>query len=320
MDSLGTVRERSRAKSSEEFLQVQRPKKSPRRLRHGFRPPFWFVVPAAAIYLLIVIVPNLQGFGYAFTNWDGFGTTFKAVGFENFARVLGDPAAVGAIWHTVAIAAIVTVGQNVIGLGLALGLNSQVKSRYVLRLIFFLPVVLTPIVSGYLWSYLLAPTGTFNQILAFFGAGDLSQDWLGNPNLVLGSICVALIWQGSGYSMVIYLAGLQGVPEELLEASAIDGAGSWRRIRSIILPLINGAIVVNVMLALIGSLKQFDLVFVMTGGGPSGASETLATLVYKTAFTNLQYPRALAQGVLLTIVVGVVAFVQFRLTQKKALI
>ena len=205
------------------------------------------------------------------------------------------------------------------GLALALGLNTKVKSRYILRLVFFLPVVLTPIVAGYLWKYLMTPTGTINNLLEAIGLGALQQNWLGNPNIVLYSICAVIIWQGAGYSMVIYLAGLQAVPADALEAAAIDGAGPIRRTWAITLPLINGAIVVNLLISVVGNLKQFDTVFSMTGGGPSGASETMATIIYKTAFVYLQFPNALAQGVMLTVLVGVIAFAQFRLTQRKAL-
>ncbi|NQX35127.1 carbohydrate ABC transporter permease [Herbiconiux sp. VKM Ac-2851] len=283
----------------------------------GPRTPTWFLVPAVIVYALIVLWPNIQGLFYSFTDWDGLGSSWSFVGIDNFFDVLGDPNTLRAIGNTFLITIVVTVFQNLIGLLLALGLNTGVKSRYVLRLVFFLPVVLTPIVAGFLWKYLLSPTGTVNEFLGSVGLGWAQQDWLGNPDLVVYSICVAIVWQGAGYSMVIFLAGLQGVPEDVLEAAAIDGAGPFRRTVSIVLPLINGAIVINVLLTLISTLKQFDTVFAMTKGGPSGASETMATIVYKTAFTYLQYPTALAQGVVLTIIVGVIAFGQFRLTQRR---
>ncbi|ROS21576.1 raffinose/stachyose/melibiose transport system permease protein [Rathayibacter sp. PhB127] len=285
--------------------------------RAGPRTPWWFVVPALVLYALIVLWPNLQGLFYSFTDWDGLGSAWSLAGVSNFSRVLQDPNTLRAIGNTFLITVIVTVGQNLIGLLLALGLNTQVRSRYVLRLVFFLPVVLTPIVAGFLWKYLLSPTGTVNAVLEAIGLGSWKQDWLGDPSIAIYSICAAIIWQGAGYSMVIFLAGLQGVPEETLEAAAIDGAGPLRRTVSIVLPLINGSIVVNVLLTLISTLKQFDTVFAMTKGGPAGATETMATIVYKTAFTYLQYPTALAQGVVLTVVVGVIAFAQFRLTQRK---
>lgn len=285
----------------------------------GIKPPVWFLAPAVLLYLAIVLIPNGQGLFFSFTDWDGLGSTWAPVGIDNYQAVLSDPNSLQAILNTFVLTLVVTVGQNLIGLLLALGVNSRVKSRYLLRLVFFLPVVLTPIVAGYLWKYLLTPNGTLNGFLESIGLGAWRQNWLGDPEIVLYSICAAIIWQGAGYSMVIYLAGLQAVPAEALEAAAIDGAGAVRRTWSITLPLINGAIVVNLLLCVIGNLKQFDTVFSMSEGGPSGASETMATIVYKTAFTYLEYPSALAQGAILTLLVGVIGFVQFRLTQRKAL-
>jgi raffinose/stachyose/melibiose transport system permease protein len=285
----------------------------------GIKPPVWFLAPAVLLYLAIVLIPNGQGLFFSFTDWDGLGSTWSPVGIDNYRAVLSDPNSLQAILNTFVLTLIVTIGQNAIGLLLALGVNSRVKSRYLLRLVFFLPVVLTPIVAGYLWKYLLTPNGTLNGLLESIGLGAWRQNWLGDPEIVLYSICAAVIWQGAGYSMVIYLAGLQAVPAEALEAAAIDGAGAVRRTWSITLPLINGAIVVNLLLCVIGNLKQFDTVFSMSEGGPSGASETMATIVYKTAFTYLEYPDALAQGAILTLLVGVIGFVQFRLTQRKAL-
>jgi len=285
----------------------------------GVRAPMWFIIPAVLLYALVVLVPNLQGIAFSFTDWDGFTSAPSFVGLENYKSVLADDNALRAITNTFILTVVVAIGQNLVGLLLALGLNTQVKSKYILRLVFFLPVVLTPIVTGYLWKYLLTPNGTLNQLLGAMGLEGLQQDWLGNPDLVLYSICATIIWQGAGYSMVIYLAGLQAVPAEMLEAAALDGAGAVRRTWSVTMPLINGAIVVNLLLCVLGNLKQFDTVFAMTGGGPAGASETMATIVYKTAFLYLQYPNALAQGVLLTIVVGVLGFAQYRMTTRKAL-
>ncbi|NRG43068.1 sugar ABC transporter permease [Rathayibacter sp. VKM Ac-2835] len=290
-----------------------------RRFVAGVRTPFWFIVPAVLLYALVTLLPNISGIVLSFTDWNGASGVPAFVGLENYQSVLADDNSVRAIINTFVITIVATLAQNVIGLLLALGLNTQVKSKYVLRLVFFLPVVLTPIVAGYLWKYLLTPQGTLNTMLGDLGLDSLQQDWLGNPNLVLYAVCATIVWQGAGYSMVIYLAGLQAVSADTLEAAAIDGAGPFRRTWSITIPLINGSIVVNLLLCVLGNLKQFDTVFSMTGGGPSGASETMATIVYKTAFLYLQYPNALAQGVILTILVGVIGFVQFRITQRKAL-
>lgn len=283
----------------------------------GIRPPKWFVIPALVVYVLIVIIPNAQGFGYSFTTWDGISPDFEWTGLSNFIHAFEDGTSFKAMSNTVFLAVVVVVAQNVIGLALALGLNTAVKSRYVLRLVFFMPVVLTSIVTGYLWTYLLNPTGTVNQILDAIGLGALKQDWLGDPSISLISVAIAIVWQGVGITMVIYLAALQNVPAELIEASMIDGAGPFRRLRSIILPLINGSIVINLMLTITGSLKQFDTVYAMTGGGPAGSTETVSTVIYKNAFTLLDFPLAIAQGVLLTVVVAVLAITQIRLTRRE---
>lgn len=288
-----------------------------RRRGIGIRPPVWFLVPAIVLYTAIVVAPNLRGFAYSFTDWDGITDALDVVGFANFAHVFDDANSFRALLNTLQFTVVVTIVQNVAGLLLALACNSLVKSRYWLRLVFFLPVVLTPIVSAYLWSYLLNPDGTVNQFLHYLGLDALRQDWLGDPSLSLWAIAIAAVWQGVGFTMVIYLAALQTLPHEVMEAAAIDGAGPLRRLLRVTIPLINGAVVINVMLTLTACLKQFDLVFAMTNGGPAGATETMAFIIYKNAFTNLDYPTAVAQGVLLTLIVAVVAIVQVRVTSRR---
>ncbi|GAA5091848.1 sugar ABC transporter permease [Microbacterium yannicii] len=286
--------------------------------RAGVQVPWWFIAPAIAIYLFIVVVPSVRGGFFSFTDWNGLGDDWSFVGLQNFADVFNDRAARAALLNTIVLAVVATVVQNAIGLALALGLNSVVKSRYVLRVVFFAPVVLTPLVAGYVWSYLLSPNGAVNEALRAIGLGGLAQDWLGDPRFALGSIIVAIVWQFSGYSMVIFLAGLQAIPDEIMEASIIDGAGPWRRFWSVILPLLNGAVVINVMLSLIGGLKQFDQVVAMTGGGPGTATETISTLIFKNAFALGEYPFSVALAVVMTVLIAGLAAVQYRLTSRKA--
>lgn len=288
-----------------------------RRIKIGVRPPVWFLIPALVFYTAIVVIPNLRGFGYAFTDWDGISPAFDFVGFANFAHLLDDANSYSAFTNTVLFTIATVILQNVVGLALALACNSLIRSKYWLRLIFFLPVVLTPIVTAYLWSYLLNPGGTVNQALVSLGLGSLQQDWLGDPTFSLWSVVIAGVWQGVGFTMVIYLAGLQGVSQDVLEAAALDGASPAQRLFLLIVPLINGAIVINLLLTITAGLKQFDLVFAMTYGGPAGATQTMAFIIYRNAFTNLDYPTAVAQGVVLTLIVAVVAIVQLRFTMKK---
>lgn len=279
--------------------------------------PWWFILPALALYLFVVIVPTMRGGFYAFTDWNGLGADWKFVGLDNFGDVFSDRRARASLQNTLILSLVVTVLQNLIALALAVALDGALKSRSVLRVIFFTPVVLTPLVAGYIWSYLLAPQGAVNALLTSVGLGSVAHDWLGDPSTALFAVCAAIIWQFTGYAMVIYLAGLTGVPEELVEAATIDGAGAWRTFWSVKLPLINGAIVVNLLLSVIGTLKQFDQVVAMTNGGPGVSSETISTAIMKIAFSAGQYPKSIALAVLMTILIAVVAAVQFRLTSRE---
>ncbi|GAA0956893.1 sugar ABC transporter permease [Actinocorallia libanotica] len=290
-----------------------------RTTRSGLRRsvPWWFLLPALTLYLYVVLAPSLQGAGYAFTDWTGLGTPASFIGLENFRKSLGDPDARDALWQTLLVTVVITVVQNVIGLLLALGVNSRIRSRNVLRVLFFAPAVMTPVVTAYLWRYLYAPEGAFNTALETLGLGSLTQNWLGDPDLALWSVAAIVIWQFSGYSMVIFLAGLQGVPRELHEAAGVDGAGAFQRFWHITRPLLAPATTINLMLSMIGGFKLFDQVYVTTGGGPGHATETLSTLIYKNAFQFDEYAYSTALAVFLAVVVAVVSAGQYRGLQRQ---
>jgi len=201
--------------------------------------------------------------------------------------------------------------QNGVGLLLALGVNSAIKSRNVLRVFLFAPAVITPIVTAYLWRNLLGPDGAVNSLLGTVGLGSWRQDWLGDPDLALWSVVAVIVWQFAGYSMVIFLAGLQSIPKEIYEAAAIDGAGAVRRFWSVVRPLLAPALTVNLMLSIIGGIKLFDQVYALTGGGPGHATDTLSTLIYKDAFTLGEFGYSIALAVVLTIVVAVASTGQY---------
>jgi raffinose/stachyose/melibiose transport system permease protein len=277
-----------------------------RRRRSQFRAqqvPWLFAVPALAMYGFIVLYPTLSGAVYAFTDWNGLTQRANFIGLANFREFLGDEQAVDALWHTLLLAAVITVVQNSLGLALAVAVNAPLKTRQALRLIFFIPTVFVPIVVGYIWQYLYTPDGPLNTVLAGIGLGRLERVWLGDPDVVLWAIAGISMWQYVGYSMVIFLAGLQGVPADLLEAAALDGANPWQRFWSVTFRMLGPAITINVMLTLIGSLKLFDQVFATTGGGPGHASETLATLLYAEAFAFGEFGYGTAIALLLTVLV-----------------
>jgi raffinose/stachyose/melibiose transport system permease protein len=282
-----------------------------RAYRRRVAPPWWFALPAILFFAFVVLVPSARGLYYAFTDWDGLDPEFAFIGRRNFTDMLSDADALQAIWHTILIAVAITVIQNGIGLLLALGVNSMIKTRNLLRVLLFAPVVVTPVVTAYLWRNLLSPDGAVNSLLDAIGLSSWQQDWLGDPGLALWMIVVVVVWQFAGYSMVIFLAGLQSIPREIYEAAAIDGTGAFRRFWSIVRPLLAPAITVNLMLSIIGGIKLFDQVYALTGGGPGHATDTISTLIYKQAFTLGEFGYSIALAVVLTIIVAIVSAGQY---------
>ncbi|MET7425773.1 sugar ABC transporter permease [Dactylosporangium sp. NPDC005555] len=284
-------------------------RRSPRRRRTD--PPWWFVLPAMVLFAYVVLLPSGRGVYFAFTDWDGLSPNWSFIGLDNFTAMLDDPDALQAIWHTLLIAVAITVIQNGVGLLLALGVNTMIKSRNVLRVFLFAPAVITPIVTAYLWRNLLGPDGAVNSLLGAVGLGAWQQDWLGDPQLALWSVVAVIVWQFAGYSMVIFLAGLQSIPREIYEAAAMDGTGPARRFWSIVRPLLAPAITINLMLSIIGGIKLFDQVYALTGGGPGHATDTISTLIYKDAFTLGEFGYSIALAVVLTIIVAIASTSQY---------
>ncbi|GIG90548.1 carbohydrate ABC transporter permease [Plantactinospora endophytica] len=282
-----------------------------RRPGSGSTPPWWFAAPAMLLFAFVVLVPSARGVYYAFTDWDGLSPDFSWVGFGNFTDMAVDPNARQAIWHTLVLAVAITIIQNGVGLLLALGVNTMIKSRNVLRVFLFAPAVITPIVTAYLWRNLLGPDGAVNSLLGTVGLGSWRQDWLGDPQLALWAIVGVIVWQFAGYSMVIFLAGLQSVPKEIYEAAAIDGTGPVRRFWWVVRPLLAPAFTINLMLSIIGGIKLFDQVYALTGGGPGHATDTISTLIYKEAFTLGEFGYSIALAVVLTVIVAVASTSQY---------
>ena len=296
------------------------PPRRPRRRRHHgvgrATSLLLFAIPALAIYAFAVVVPSVRGAFLAFTNWDGLSPTFDVIGFDNFVRIFTTESSLSALKMTLVFALAITILQNGVGLVLALGVNSGLKSQNFLRVLLFAPVVITPVVVAFLWKFLLTPNGPVNAIFAAVGLGDTPPSWLGEPFWAAASIVMMVVWQKAGYSMVIYVAGLQSIPQEVNEAATVDGAGAWRRFASITWPLLAPATAINVLLTVIGGLKMFTEVFVLTAGGPGGATETLSTLLYKSAFQFNEFGYGISLAIVLALVVGFFSVAQQRLSRR----
>jgi raffinose/stachyose/melibiose transport system permease protein len=266
-------------------------------------------LPGIFALVAFTLVPVVAGGLYAFTDWRGLGDA-NWIGLDNFREIFQDPTTRGALWHTLVFGGALVVLTNVVGLALALGLNRTLKTRHLLRAVFFLPVILSPLAVSYIWQYILDPSGPVNTVLGTVGLEGWQRAWLGDPNWALLSVLLVLVWQQSGLTMVIYLAGLQSIPEDLVEASTVDGASAWMRLRRVTLPLLRPAFIIASTLTLIFGLRVFDQILGLTGGGPVGATETLATQVWKQSFADGRFGYGAALSILLTLIIATLALAQ----------
>lgn len=275
----------------------------------------WFLLPAGVPYVFLFLVPSLQGISLSFTD-STFGTAGNFIGLENYLRVFQDPASVRPLVNTLIYAAAITLVQNLIGLLLALALNTHIKLRHGLRVLFFLPFVISPLVTGFLWKFLLAPDGPVNAALRAVGLDALAVGWLGLPGYALAAVIAASIWQFTGSTMVIYLAGLQSIPTEIIEAAHLDGAGAFRRFFDVVRPMLLPAFTINLTLCMVGGLKIYDQILAMTSGGPGGSTDSLATTLYREAFTFNHFGYGAALAVVLTVLVVVFSSIQYTALQR----
>jgi raffinose/stachyose/melibiose transport system permease protein len=239
-----------------------------------------FLAPAMALYLVLVILPIVQAAYYSGFRWNGLEPLTDFVGFANFERAFSDKAFIAAISHNALLVVLALVVQTPLGLGLALLLDQRLRGRAMFRLIFFVPYVLSEAATGVIWTLILQPDGLADQTLRSTGLGSSSGLWLADRDIVLLTMFVVLTWKYFGFAVVLFLAGLQGIPRELVDAAAIDGAGRRQIVRHIQLPLLGPTIRLWMFLAIVGSLQLFDLIWIMTRGGPADASNTMATYLF----------------------------------------
>lgn len=278
--------------------------------------PLTWAIPGIIAGLLFQYVAVAAGAWYAFTDWNGLKSP-NFVGLGNFAEIFSNPDAFGVLVNTLVLAVVYVVGANGIGLGLAIGLNRTLKSRFVLRSLLFAPVVMSPLAVSYIWQFILDVRGPLNALLGGVGLRSLQKVWLGDPQFALMMIAVVMIWQFSGLTMALYLAGLQSIPIEIDEAASVDGASSWRKFWRITLPLLAPAATISISLTTIFGLRVFDQVMALTRGGPGVASETLATAVFKYTFLYGRFGYGAAFSLVLTVLVLVVSAVQISILRAR---
>lgn len=269
--------------------------------------PWWFLAPAFAVLIVFFLVPTVYNFVYAFTDWSSFKSQINFIGSDNFSSLLANGTLLKSLRITLAYAIMVAIFQNLFGLLLALFLEQDSKINRAARVVFFIPVVMSALAVGYIFQALLKPEGALNQILSFVTGQDVTIAWLGSTTWTLVLVAMIHAWKWMGLSMLVYLAGLKTISDDVMEAARLDGASSWQMFWKVRFPLIGPAITFNVATALLGSMNGFDIVQATTGGGPARSTEIFNIFVFRTFGQGL-YAQATTMSLLLFVVVAVLAF------------
>jgi raffinose/stachyose/melibiose transport system permease protein len=258
-----------------------------------------YIAPATILYVVFILVPVVQAVHYSFYNWTGLGPLEEFIGLGNYREAFGDPSFRQAMSHNAILVALSLGLQLPLSLGVALLLNRPLRGRSLLRLIFFTPYILSEAITAIVFLQILQPNGLVDAFLKSIGLGSLVHLWLADLGLVFYTLFVVITWKYIGFAIILFLAGLQGIPRELHEAAAIDGATSWSSLRYITIPMLGPTIRIWAFLAIIGSIQLFDLVWIMTLGGPAGSSSTMATYMVDQGINSLRVGYATTVAVIL---------------------
>lgn len=273
-------------------------------------------IPALLLFLVFFVFPLINGIGISFTNWDGLGKA-EFTGLRNYIGFFSDPRALNDIRTTLIFAIGSAVLLNIVGLGYAFLMNKNFRGRSIARVIIYLPAIISPLIMGYIWYFLLQPKRGF-VFYAFqqLGLGDPIGNWSLSYPLSMMVLILVNVWQYAGMTMIIYLAGLQSIPNELIEAGKIDGAGRFQVFKYITVPLLMPAIRINVVTNIIGSLSVFDIIMALTQGGPGYSTESLSIYIMRMCYgSKTGYSTAIAM--ILFVIILIPVLISMHLTRSK---
>ena len=255
----------------------------------------WFVLPGFIAFLAVMLVPLAIAFGISMTNWSGLGNDLSFIGFANYAEILTYWPFYRAAFHNAVIFAAILVFQHTVGLYLAVLLNENPRFMQFYRTVLFLPVIMSLVATGFVWTLMLSPNiGLINPLLKAVGLGFLQGQWMSDPSTALAVIIFVTAWNSMGWSIIIYLSGLQNVPKELKQAAEMDGANSRQVFWRVVFPQLSPAFTALTVLTFIGTFRTFDVVYVIAGplGAPNFSTDVLGTLIYRTAFGGSSFSSA----------------------------
>ena len=275
-----------------------------------------FIAPAFIIYTVLMIIPIIGAFGLSFTDWNGISADYDFVGIQNYLSMLSDARLGNAVAVTLKITVTVVLVVNILGLFIAILLSQAGKLTNIFRSVFFLPYVLSTVAISFIWLAILSYTGVLNSLLEIVGLGDLVNDYIGNAPNAIKSICIIEIWRTLGFHMVLYLASIQTVPRDLYEACIVDGGNKWQQFRYVTLPMIVPGITISVIMSIMTEMKQYDIVKVITNGGPGYSTETITYNIVTQAFGNNMLGYSSAIAVFLFVIIAAISVLQIQLSKK----
>jgi ABC-type sugar transport system permease subunit len=277
------------------------------RPRHGDTALGAIAVPALGLYVVFIIVPLIMSAWKSLTDENPLLAHSSFIGVENYRDMIHDDALVTSLGFTLVVAGAVTLAANAAGIGYAILLNRTSLSFRMMRTVAFLPQVLSGVIVGFVWRYILAQDGILNAVLVSTGLSSRPITWLGSPFLARFSVGLVAAWVLTGFTTVVHVAALQSIPAELYHAATVDGAGHWQRFRRITLPMLAPGTTISVTLSLITMLKLYDIIVALTSGGPADSTQSTALYIIKLAFTNDRFGYASAVAMLLLVVSAVIA-------------
>ncbi|MDD3361714.1 MAG: sugar ABC transporter permease [Hespellia sp.] len=276
-----------------------------------------FAAPAFVIYTMLLVIPIMMAFYFSLNKWNGF-NAMQFIGIENYINVFRDARLGNAVINTLIISVVVIIFVNVLGLFLAMLVNTASVKSNIFRTIFFIPFVLSTVAISFVWKSILSYNGVLNGMLTTFGQEGLIGNWLGSHGSAIVCIIIVEIWRTLGYHMMLYLAALQTVPHELYEACTVDGGNRWNKFRHVTLPLIVPGMTVSFLMSIINELRMYDVVKIMTDGGPGYDTETIVYNIVSQGFSNSMVGYSSAISVVLFLAIGAISvFIVTKMNQKE---
>lgn len=275
---------------------------------------YLFFLPGLFLYSIFFLYPTISALFYSFTDWDGLSDTFQFIGTQNYERALtGDSVFRKTVGNNMKFMLMVVIFQTLAALVFALIVLKNTKTNLFLRALYFFPTILSSVSVAFIWSFIYDPSlGILNQLLELVGLDFLQQNWLGNSDIAIYSLAITQIWFHAGQMLIIFVAGLQAIPEDLYEVAKIEGASKWQTFSKVTWPLLAPSATIVIAYTTIQSFKAFDLVFAMTGGGPNNSTEIIATYIFDVAFRSYNFGYASSISVLFMIIIALITFLQFK--------